>query len=263
MNIPYSHDNHGIRIDHTTLTPRFSVTNESSLTDGITYLTEHGYAVFSDVLSTDEVNNGKELLWQFLENIPGYAIRRDNPSSWSSSWPGYKSHGVVNGDGIGQSEFMWTIRSNRNVKQVYSRIWNTNQLLVSFDGCGIYRDWRYNSQWKTKAGWYHVDQNPVLKPNLCCFQGFVSLTDQNETTGGLIVFPRTHQRFHQLNGISNRPRDFVMVPGTHPILIELKQLVNLFNVKLVILLYGIVVLFIVMHQHFKRRNSLKINQLIC
>jgi hypothetical protein len=75
---------------------------------------------------------------------------------------------------------MWNIRSNRNIKRVYSQIWNTNQLLVSFDGCGVYRDWRYDLKWKTKAGWYYVDQNPILKPNRCCIQDSVSLTNQNE-----------------------------------------------------------------------------------
>jgi hypothetical protein len=132
--------------------------------------------------------------------------------------PGFRSHGVVNSDGIGQSDFMWNIRSNRNIKQVYSQIWNTNELLVSFDGCGVYRDWRYDATWKTKAGWYHVDQNPVMKPNRCCVQGFVSLTNQNETTGGLIVFPRTHLRFQQLNSLPNRQKDFIMIPNTHQIL---------------------------------------------
>jgi hypothetical protein len=131
--------------------------------------------------------------------------------------PGINSHGVVNSCGIGQSDFMWNIRSVRNIKRVYSQIWNTNELLVSFDGCGVYRDWRYDPKWKTKAGWYHVDQNPIIKPDRCCIQGFVSLTNQNQATGGLIVFPQTHLRFEQLNDLARRPRDFVMIPSTHPI----------------------------------------------
>jgi len=47
---------------------------------------------------------------------------------------------------------------------------------------------------------------------------FRFLTNQNETTGGLIVFPHTHLRFQQLDGIGNRPRNFVMIPSTHSIL---------------------------------------------
>ena len=86
MDVPYSNDNQGVRMDHTTLTPRYSVANDDSLNDGIAYLTENGYAVFSDVLTLDEVNAGKDLLWNFLENIDGCAIRRNDPSSWSAYW---------------------------------------------------------------------------------------------------------------------------------------------------------------------------------
>ena len=132
--------------------------------------------------------------------------------------PGLVSSGVVNNCGIGQSDFMWSVRANRQIKRIYSRAWNSNQLLVSFDGCGIYRDWRYDRQWKTKGAWYHVDQNPVIKPDRCCVQGFLSLTDQNETTGGLIVLPGTHLRFAELSDLGRRRRDFIMIPKTHPIL---------------------------------------------
>ncbi|CAF4084424.1 unnamed protein product, partial [Adineta steineri] len=59
MEIPYSYDKDGIRIDYTALTPRYSVTNNESLNEGISYLNDHGYAVFSDVLSQDEINFNK------------------------------------------------------------------------------------------------------------------------------------------------------------------------------------------------------------
>lgn len=125
---------------------------------------------------------------------------------------------MINNCGIGQSDFMWSIRSNRNVKRVFSQIWNTNELLVSFDGCGIFRNWHYNPKWKTAGGWYHVDQNPVVKPDRCCVQGFVSLTNQNEKTGGLIVVPNSHLRFAELNDLARRSSDFIMVPYKHQIL---------------------------------------------
>lgn len=104
------------------------------------------------------------------------------------------------------------------MKNVFARLWNTRQLLVSFDGCGTFRDWRYNSTWKTKDGWEHVDQNPKIKPSRCCIQGLVSLTDQNEQTGGLVVYPGTHFRFNELCDITADSRDFVRVPLDHPIM---------------------------------------------
>ncbi|CAF0808379.1 unnamed protein product [Rotaria sp. Silwood1] len=145
--INYCLDKNHIRIDYTTLTPRFSVTNNDSLNDGITHLNEH-------------------------ENIPGRHIQRHDSTTWSNNWPGNTQFGIINECGIGQSDFKWNVRSNRNIKRIYSHIWNTNELLVSFDGCGIFR--------------------------------FIALTDHNETTGGLIVFPHTHLRFSELNDLAHR-----------------------------------------------------------
>jgi hypothetical protein len=117
------------------------------------------------------------------------------------------------------------------VKKVFARIWNTQQLLVSFDGCGIFRDWRYNPSWKTSGGWNHVDQNPKVKPDRCCIQGFISLTDQNQTTGGLIVYPNTHSRFIELSDIAKKSGDFVKVPDTHPIMDQGKTLGKLVHCR--------------------------------
>ncbi|CAF3746185.1 unnamed protein product [Rotaria sp. Silwood1] len=216
--IQYSTDEKGIRIDHTTLTPHYSVTNDESLNEGIAYLNEHGYTVFTDILSQEEIKTNKDLLWNFFENIPGCHIRRNDPETWSSFWPGFPTSGVVNNCGIGQSDFMWNIRSNRKVKRVFTRIWNTNELLVSFDGCGVFRNWHYDPKWKTNGGWYHVDQNPIEKPDRCCVQGLVSLMKQNETTGGLIIIPNTHLRFAELNDIPRGRGDFIRIPHNHRIL---------------------------------------------
>jgi len=82
----YSFDPNEIRIDYTTLTPRFSVVDNQSLDEGIRYLAEHGYAVFSDVMNQEEINHNKDLLWKFLENIPHTRIDRNNPSTWSKHW---------------------------------------------------------------------------------------------------------------------------------------------------------------------------------
>ena len=68
------------------------------------------------------------------------------------------------------------------------------------------------------GGWYHVDQNPIRKPDRCSVQGFLALTDQNEMTGGLVVYPRTHLRFDELKSVARSTSDFVAVPGDHPVM---------------------------------------------
>ena len=145
--------------------------------------------------------------------------------------PSFSTHGVISGSSVGQSDFQWSIRSNPEVKKIFSRIWNTQQLLVSFDGCGIFRDWRYNPSWKTTGGWNHVDQNPKLKPDRCCIQGLVSLTDQSEKTGGLIVYPRTHLRFTELSDVTKNSNDFVRVSDKHQIMNDGKTLGKLVHCR--------------------------------
>ena len=79
-------DNISTSIDYTTPTPRFSVTNENTLKDGITYLNDHGYVVISDIMNQDEINFNKDLLWKFLENISNNTIQRNDPETWANEW---------------------------------------------------------------------------------------------------------------------------------------------------------------------------------
>ena len=82
----YNFDQNGVGMDYTAPTPRYSVLNDQTLDQGIAYLGQHGYAVFSDVMSADDIRFNKDLLWNFLETIPDKGIRRDDPQTWSSYW---------------------------------------------------------------------------------------------------------------------------------------------------------------------------------
>ena len=82
-------------------------------------------------------------------------------------------------------------------------------LLVSFDGAGVYRPWRERGQ-PTKGGWYHVDQNywNVGRRNFACVQGLVTLTDVHEGTGGLVIFPGSHMYFERLSKLKRVRREY-------------------------------------------------------
>jgi hypothetical protein len=54
---------------------------------------------------------------------------------------------------VGQSKFNWTVRGNANVQKIFSKIWNTDDLITSYDGFGVFRPYQYNSDWKTKSGY--------------------------------------------------------------------------------------------------------------
>ena len=145
--------------------------------------------------------------------------------------PLLSTHGVIDEEDVGQSDFLWSVRSNQLINRVFTQIWSDQALLVSFDGFGVLRDWRYKSDWKTKGAWNHVDQNRKIKPNRCCIQGFVSLTDQSERTGGLIVYPQSHLHFTELVDVCKNKKDYVKVLDNHPIMRQGKTMGNLVHCR--------------------------------
>lgn len=146
-------------IDYKTESPRFSVTDQKQLERGVEHLNEYGYAVFSDILSPGEITSNVDLFWKHLEDLaPPYHIKRNDAQTWENPWLGISHLGIMSGEGFGQSQFMWAVRGNPNVKKVFAQIWQTPELLVSFDAAGCFRDWSLNPEWKTITGWYHCDQ---------------------------------------------------------------------------------------------------------
>ena len=85
------------------------------------------------------------------------------------------SNGILHGFGFGQSDFQWKLRLLPAVKEAFAAIWQTDDLLVSFDGGNAFRPWRHKREWLTDGGWYHVDQNSLRddQNGKRCIQGVV------------------------------------------------------------------------------------------
>ncbi|CAF1065447.1 unnamed protein product [Adineta ricciae] len=231
MNTSFKKNKSQVSVNYQVTSPRFSVRNIDELQQGVKHLTDRGYAVFSDILTREEISDSIDLFWKHLEHLPKpCSIRRDDSKTWNKNWPGLNELGIINDYGMGQSEFMWFVRGNPNVKKVFSEIWNSDELFVSFDGAGCFRDWHLNPDWKTDSGWYHCDQNPFQKPQRCSVQGLVALTDNDESTGGLVIVPGSHERFVDLQFTVDERAvwgDYVNIPSElaaqiHPILVKCK-----------------------------------------
>jgi hypothetical protein len=76
-----------VEVNYQVASTRFSVQNVEELQQGIEHLNNRGYAVFSDILTSEEVKNGVDLLWKHLENLKKPTrIRRDLPDTWDKDW---------------------------------------------------------------------------------------------------------------------------------------------------------------------------------
>jgi hypothetical protein len=60
----------------------------------------------------------------------------------------------------------------------------------------------------------------VTKPNRQCVQGILNLLPADETTGGLMVIPHSHTRFHELVSIWKKSGNNSKIPLYHEILHE-------------------------------------------
>lgn len=171
--------------------PRFPV--DTQLEQGLQYLEDNGYVVFSGVANESELNHGMNLLWNFLEGLPG-GIKRDQPETWKSKgWPDPFHSGIVPGQGMSHSEFQWFNRGLPNVSRIFERIWSTKELIVSFDAANATRPRDLIEGYAPKRAWFHLDQNCLRKPGKQCIQGFLNYLPCGKDDGGLVVFPRSHR----------------------------------------------------------------------
>lgn len=121
--------------------------------------------------------------------------------------------GIVKAAGAGQSELLWYLRTRPAVRLAFARVWGTDELLTSFDGFNIFLPWHHGFR-RTMSGWLHADQGH-RKQGLHAVQGFVALTAQDSSTGGLLVVPGSHH-LHQTWVTEASPGtdgDFVRVLG--------------------------------------------------
>merc|ERR1719265_289847 len=157
------------------------------------HLDREGFAVVADIANTEELQKAEKLLWDFLEANTTW--QRKEPQSWTDEGMekiGSCHNGLTNGAGIGQSDFMWHLRILPKIRSTFEKIWESAELIVSFDGAGIFRPWHHGFK-KTVCGWWHVDQGRG-KQGRHAVQGLVSLYDASAKTGGLTVVPGSHLR---------------------------------------------------------------------
>jgi len=177
--------------DMSHVSPRFDVHDM----DAYEYLKEHGYVVIQNVLNSEEISTAENMCWKWIESTTDGEVLRNDIESWNSkSWPADRDNGLIQEPSVGQADWLWYVRGKPKVKQAFSYIWNTDELGVSFDTGNLFRPYGYKEEWKTKGGWFHVDQNSKLLPGKCCVQGMVSFKAATKETGGLCVIPKSHFR---------------------------------------------------------------------
>ena len=157
-------------------------------------LKSEGYVVIKQVLTEEQVEEAKRLVWDWLESL-GSGIDRLDSGTWvDQNWPGKFNDGITTSHGAAQSKAAWYIRGLPAVREAFSSIWKTSKLITSMDAMIIWRPWWLKaSETQMPDGLFlHMDQNPFTQPGFSCVQGMVPLCSATGAVGGLRIVPKTH-----------------------------------------------------------------------
>jgi hypothetical protein len=88
-------------------------------------LHENGYVIIKNILTEDEINEYREYFFKWKDSIANFdeLHKKINPHYI------YKYHQV------GHQRFAWKLRINKKIQNVFKELWDTSELVVSFDGC--------------------------------------------------------------------------------------------------------------------------------
>lgn len=178
-------------------------------------LEEQGYCVIPQVLSTSETELLYQRVWhEFIEKA-WPSCRMDDRSNWAEVFPRHNYIGIFAGP-AGQTQVMWDLRQDPRIIDVFAKVWNTTDLIVSMDGMS------FMCPTEIREGnikpWPHVDQaivrrqnnvehndNPgidfvsesLLKTQPYTIQGQFLFEDSFAGDGGFYCIPKSHLRFSE------------------------------------------------------------------
>lgn len=184
-----------------------------SIFDYVKELEEQGYCIIPQILSDSETKILYERVWhEFIEKAwPN--CRLDDRSNWKEAFPIHNKMGIFAGP-AGQTQVLWDLRQDSRVIDVFARIWNTSDLIVSMDGLsfmcppeireGYVEPWPHVDQaiLRRQDGVAHSNNSPsgfisesLLKTHPYTIQGQFLFEDSFEGDGGFYCIPRSHLRF--------------------------------------------------------------------
>jgi ectoine hydroxylase-related dioxygenase (phytanoyl-CoA dioxygenase family) len=152
-------------------------------------LDEKGYTVVENVLTQIEIDAALASFNDWMDSNDQIKAIHNNVSP----------HGIIKHFEVGHQRHAWLIRTNPRVQSVFKYLWNTDELVVSYDGCC----WLDENVKKKDNIWTHTDQSPNKK-DVHCYQAFVPFT--HNVTRTLVVFEGSHllhEQYFAVRGITD------------------------------------------------------------
>ena len=152
------------------------------------YLDENGFVVLKNILPRETMIKYFKLFakdWKFVS--PNFDFH--NKETWiPSNSPMMWNKGMVYWNGLSHSDFMWSLRTDKNILNIWHLLHNTKDLVASFDSFSVYLSNKQKSD-----SWLHTDQS--FDSDLYSIQGAYNFLPVNEHSAGFIVVPKSHKTY--------------------------------------------------------------------
>lgn len=172
---------------------------EEVFSDFRDHILRDGYAVVKGAVPRERAEKYAEEMYSYLETFKGgLGFKRFDPSTYQEKFlPVINEKGMCSGYGVNHEKFTWDIRCEPGVVDAFAKVFDTDDLIVSFDAVNFALPNREDTP--ENKPWPHQDQDPE-KPGFRCLQGIVNLLPNGPNDGGLIVCKGAHrlsEEFHK------------------------------------------------------------------
>ncbi|KAF3012256.1 hypothetical protein E8E14_011410 [Neopestalotiopsis sp. 37M] len=171
--------------------------NESSFGDWRDDLVRDGYAVIKGAISRERADGYANEMFSWLEDFNLGFDRNDLSTAREKHLPIINEKGMCWWYSLAHEDFVWRMRSEPGVVSAFEKVYDTSDLIVSFDALNFTFPGR--DDLPPNKPWPHQDQSPETH-GFRCLQGLINLLPNGPADGGLIVCKGGHllsEQFHE------------------------------------------------------------------
>ncbi|ORX35381.1 hypothetical protein BD324DRAFT_632596 [Kockovaella imperatae] len=168
-------------------------------------LDRDGYCVVPNVIPIQACKEYQDSAMTWLEGF-GKGFKRDDPSTWSAEHlPRHFAGGMYSCHGVMHSAWVWKIRTQPGIQEVFKKVWGESDLVASFDACNISLPLgpQARKDIEPTKPWPHIDQSPELVHKRQEVQGIANLYPSGPNDGGLVVVKgssKLHRQYFDEHG---------------------------------------------------------------
>ena len=149
------------------------------------YLKNEGYVVLQDAINEENAHIALNMFKDEFSYVSPNFDWNDTDTWITTNSPMVWNKSSVMFNGFGQSESNWFLRLNSSSKEAFTHIYETDELVTSFDGFSLFL---CDSQ--KSPTWLHQDQRS--NDSRLSIQGILNILPCNEFDAGFICVPKSH-----------------------------------------------------------------------